>query len=72
MLGGSGGMVNRNKNDKNGAIWCNLGVPKYVIIKIKNHNFKRNKSNTTKLECIFSSPINEDVHVCMKKIHSEF
>ena len=72
MLGGSGGMVNRNKNDKNGAIWCNLGVPKYVIIKIKITTLSVINQIQQNLIGIFSSPINEDVHVCMKKIHSEF
>ena len=32
---GIGGMLPRKKNDKNGAIWCNLGFPKYVIINLK-------------------------------------
>ena len=34
VLGGSGGML-RQKNDKNGAIWCILSFPKYVIIYLK-------------------------------------
>ena len=29
--GRSGGMLPREIFDKNGAIWCNLGVPKYAI-----------------------------------------
>ena len=37
--------------DKNGAIWCNLGVPKYAITKLKISNFKVNKSTTTKVNC---------------------
>ena len=36
--------------DKNGAIWCNLDVPKYAITNLKNNNLKDNKS-TTKLNC---------------------
>ena len=31
MLGRSGGMLPRENFDKNGVIWCNVGVPKYVI-----------------------------------------
>ena len=42
------GHVPVEKNDKNGAIWCNLGVPKYVTTNLKIDNFKDNKS-TTKL-----------------------
>ena len=40
MLGGFGGMLPREDFDKNGAIWCNLGVPKYAITKLKISNFK--------------------------------
>ena len=36
--------------DKNGAIWCNLGVPKYAITKVKINHFKVNKSTTTMRE----------------------
>ena len=36
------------KFDKNGAIWCNVGVPKYVITNRKTNNFKVTKSATTK------------------------
>ena len=43
MLGGSGGMLPRENVDKNGAIWFNLGVPKYAITKLKISNFKVNK-----------------------------
>ena len=39
--------------DKNGVIWCNVGVPKYVITNLKINNFKDNKS-TTKLNCHIS------------------
>ena len=41
-------MLARENFDKNGAIWCNLGVPKYAITKLKISNFKVNKSTTTK------------------------
>ena len=43
MLGGSGGMLPRENFDKNGAIWCNLGVPKYAITNLKISNFKVTK-----------------------------
>ena len=36
MLGGSEGMIPEEKFDKNGAIWCNLGVPKYAISNLKS------------------------------------
>ena len=55
MLGGSGGMLPREIFDKNGAIWCIFGVPKYVITILKINNFKVTKSTTTELNChIFS------------------
>ena len=37
--------------DKNDAILCNLGVPKYAITKVKINHFKVNKSITTKGNC---------------------
>ena len=40
MLEGAG------KNNKNGAIWCKLDVPKYIITKLKINNLKDNKSTT--------------------------
>ena len=40
VLGESGGMLPRENFDKNGAIWCNLGVPKYAITKLKINIFK--------------------------------
>ena len=59
MLGGSGGMLPRENFDKNGAIWCNLGVPKYAITKLKINNFKVKQSTTTKVNChiFFLRPI---------------
>ena len=48
MLGGSRGMLPRENLDKNGAIWCNVGVPKYAITNRKTNNFKVTKSTTTK------------------------
>ena len=38
------GVWSPGKKDKNGAIWCNLGVPKYAITNLKFNNFKDNKS----------------------------
>ena len=49
--GRSGGMLPREFFDKNGAIWCNLGVQKYAITKVKINHFKVNKSTTTKVNC---------------------
>ena len=49
MLGGPGGMLPGENFDKNGAIWCNMGVPKYAITKLKISNFKVNKSTSTKV-----------------------
>ena len=46
-----GGMLPREIFDKNGAIWCNLGVPKYAITKVKINHFKVNKSTRTKVNC---------------------
>ena len=45
--GGSGGMLPRENFDKNGAIWCDVGVPKYVITNRKTNNFKVTESTTT-------------------------
>ena len=42
-------MLPRENFDKNGAIWCNLGVPKYAITKLKINNFKVKQSTTTKV-----------------------
>ena len=72
MLGGSGGaggslgMLPQENFDKNGAMWCNLSVPKYAITKLKINNFKVNKSTTTKVNCHIFSEINLDVHVIRK------
>ena len=56
-------MLPRENFDKNSAIWCNLGVPKYAITKLKISNFKVNKT-TTKVNChIFFPEANLDVHV---------
>ena len=56
-------MLPRENFDKNGGIWCNLGVPKSAITKLKINNFKANKSTTTKVDChIFPRTINLDVH----------
>ena len=52
--------------DKNGAMWCNLSFPKYAITKLKKHNFKVNKSTTTKDNCHIFPEVNLDVHVIQK------
>ena len=68
MLGGPEACSPGNYLVKNGAIWCNLGVPKYVITDLKINNFKGNKSTATKFNSDIFSPINLDVHVSIKKI----
>ena len=60
-------MLPQENVEKNGAIWCNLGVPKYAITKLKINNFKVNKSRTTKVNRhIFSVRSILDVHVIRK------
>ena len=61
MQGGLGA-CSPEKNDKNGAIWCILSVPKNVIMNLKINNFKDNKSTTTKSICQKYL----DVHFCTK------
>ena len=51
MLGGVRGHVPLENFDKNRAVWCNLGVPKYVITILKINTFKVTKSTTTELNC---------------------
>ena len=65
MLGGSG-MLPWENFDKNSAIWCNLGIPKYVITILKINNFKATKSTTTEFNCHIFSPTNIDVHAILK------
>ena len=48
---GPGACSPRESFDKNGAIWCNLGVPKNVITILKIINFKVTKSTRTELNC---------------------
>ena len=59
-------MLPRENFDKNGAICCNMGVPKYAITKLKISNFKVNKSTTTKVNCHISPEVNLDVNVIGK------
>ena len=59
MLEGSGGMLSRENLDKKGAIWCNVGIPKYVITNQKTNNFKVTKHNRH----MFHSDQFLDVHV---------
>ena len=47
--GGGPGACSPENNDKNGAIWCSLGVPKYVITNLNINNFKYNKTTTKEL-----------------------
>ena len=53
------------KNDKNGAIWCILSVPKYVIINLKINNFFI-INQQPKFCDVFFSKINPDAHVSTK------
>ena len=50
--------------EKHGAIWCNLGVPKYVITNVKITILRVINQQQQNLIAIFSSPINEDAHFC--------
>ena len=54
MLGrsGGGGHAPPDFFYKNDAIWRNLSVPKYVIIKLKTNNFKDNLPQYYKLFAI--------------------
>ena len=36
ILLGAGPCSSEKKNDKNGAIWCILSVPKYIIMNLKS------------------------------------
>ena len=51
------------KNDKNGTIWCNFGVPKYVTTNLKINSFKDNKSTKKLNYHICFAQINLDVDV---------
>ena len=57
--GGSRCMLSREFFDKNGVIWSNLSVPKYVITKLKINNFK-GKNQHENLIDIFLSQTNLD------------
>ena len=60
-------MLPRENFDKNGAMWCNLSVPKYAITKLKINNF--NKSTTTKVNYhIFS--LGQSRCTCYTKINT--
>ena len=61
---GPGGMLPREKFDKNGAIWCNVVVPQFAITNRKTNNFKVTESTTTKHNRhMFHSDQFSDVHV---------
>ena len=66
MLGGPGGMLPRENFDKNGAMWCNLSVPKYATTKLKINNFKVINQQQQKLIAISFPEVNLDVHVIRK------
>ena len=59
-------MLPRKILDKNGAIWCNLGLPKYVITNLKINNFKEKRKPTKNEIAIFLSNINLDEDVSTK------
>ena len=50
----------------NGAIWCILSVPKYVIINLKINNFRIINQQHPKFCAICFSKINPDAHVSTK------
>ena len=49
--------------DKNGAIWCNLGVPKYVITKLKIMILRLINQQQQKFIAIVFPAVNLDEHV---------
>ena len=53
------------KNDKNGAIWCIMSVPKHVTINLKSTFFKITNQQP-KFCAIFFSKIKPDAHVSTK------
>ena len=57
-------MLPRENFDKNGAIWCNLGVPKYAITKLKISNFKVNKSINQQQQKIIATLFHEVISRC--------
>ena len=56
-------MLPRENFDKNGAIWCIVGVQKYAITNRKTNNFKVTKSTTKHNRDMFHSNQFSDVHV---------
>ena len=56
------------KFDKNGAIWWSLGLPKYVIIKLKIKILRLINQQQPKLFAIFF----QDAHVSNRIKHSHF
>ena len=59
-------MLPQENFDKNSAVWCNLGIPKYVITVLKINFIKVTKSTTTELNCHIFSPTNIEVHAILK------
>ena len=60
--GNTWGGIFRPTLDKNGAIWGNLGVPKYGFTNLKISNCKVTKSTTTKLNYHIFLSDQRDVH----------
>ena len=59
------GMLPQENFDKNSVIWCNLGIPRYVITILKINNLKVTKSTTTESNCHIFSLTNIDVHAIL-------
>ena len=68
MLGGSGyNPPTPKKIDKNGAIWCILLVPEYVVINQKINIFFRKINHQQPIFCAILFPkVNPDAHVSTK------
>ena len=59
-------MLPRENFDKNGAMCCNLSVPKYAITKLKINNLRLINQQQQKLIAIYFPEVNLDVHVIRK------
>ena len=66
MLGGPGACSPRENFDKNLAVWCNLGVPKYVITILKIKFLRLLNQQQQNLIAIFFSQINVHMHAIRK------
>ena len=65
---GGGGVrhVLPKKNDKNGAVWCILSIPKICYYQPKNQHFRIINQQQPKSCAIFFLKINSDAHVSTK------